>query len=318
MRPSAALVLPLLAVTAIAAGEEPALNRDMQIVLANRSASSPAEEVIQAIASGRTLQAIATIPAAASPGGPLLNPASVRVNWNERSLDTFVYYKQPHVAVLFTLLPVDTFEDDPNGKLTMEASFIGAEGPAAGWQLPIVIPDEAFTSATLSQRRPGRVQKLLDQEGEPADGAFLFGQRRSDLYARADDAGVVILDATNRNTPDRHYAWGAQTWTTAFDPVSSPTITLMRRDPADARPVSVALVDEQGNPVSKALLMIDNRDYVVYTGDTVTVEAPTSGPLEVLAIAAGHSVAKRVVEPVESTVSITLRRAAVRGGQPPP
>lgn len=299
-----AVLLALVAFLNPARGEE-TLNRDMNIVIV-QEAGSPADRIVAAFASGRVTQALVSIPEAQNPGGRMLDPNSVRVQWNGRNLETFVYYKVPQLALLFVLHDEDLLRSESQGILTMEAGFLGEQEMAAGWQLPVTITDEAFTSRTMALERGGRAVRIVDPEGEPVESARLFGQRRADMLSAANAEGIVYLDAASRNTPGDHYAFAEGYWTTGFDPITTPEVVLHPRTEETTRRVQVRLESTEEPLPEQVLLLVENTYYATLEDGEGTVELLAFREGEVLVLLPGR-LPQRVVSPAwEESLGITL------------
>lgn len=301
------ILVVLLALVAFLnpARAEETLNRDMNIVIVQED-GSPADRIVSAFANARVTQALVSIPEAQNPGGRMLDPNSVRVQWNGKELETFVYYKVPQLALLFVLHDEDLLRDEAEGLLTMEAGFLGEEEMAAGWQLPVTITDEAFTSRTIALERGGRAVRIADADGQPIANARLFGQRRADMLAAANAEGIVYLDAASRNTPGDHYAFAEGYWTTGFDPITTPEVVLHPRTEESTRRVQVRFnADEEAAP-EKALLLVDNTYYTTLENGEGTVELLAFREGEVLLLLPGRLPLRAVSVAGEETLEITL------------
>lgn len=281
------------------------LNRDMNIVIVQED-GTPAERIVSAFANGRVTQALVSIPGAQKPTGRMLDPESVRVRWNGTAIETFVYYKVPQLALLFVLHDEDLLRREPEGLLTMEAGFLGEEEMAAGWQLPVTISDEAFTSRTIALERGGRPVRIADADGQPIANARLFGQRRFDMLAAANDEGIVYLDAANRNTPGDHYAFAAGYWTTGFDPITTPQVVLRPRVQETTRRVHVQLRDDESDAPSPALVLVENTYYAIIKDGEAELELPAFRDGELLVLLPGRLPLRVVSVAGEETLLITL------------
>lgn len=281
------------------------LNRDMNIVIVQED-GTPAERIVSAFANGRVTQALVSIPGAQKSNGRMLDPESVRVRWNGTAIETFVYYKVPQLALLFVLHDEDLLRREPEGLLTMEAGFLGEEEMAAGWQLPVTISDEAFTSRTIALERGGRPVRIADADGQPIANARLFGQRRFDMLAAANDEGIVYLDAANRNTPGDHYAFAAGHWTTGFDPITTPQVVLRPRVQETTRRVHVQLRDDESDAPSPALVLVENTYYAIIKDGEAELELPAFRDGELLVLLPGRLPLRVVSVAGEETLLITL------------
>lgn len=304
------IVVPLLMVLAMgsAHGAPPSptadasvFNRELRLRLLVDPQRDPAEAIRERISEGQNIQMIATLPGARLPNGRLLDPNSVRVMWNEKPLPTYVYYKEPSTALVFALTD---FISGP-GELSATASLLDSGTIDSGWRLPIPVKsaDQGTTDTTARGRA---ISVRWAEDDSPTSGSFVFGQRRSDLLTISDDRGLAWLDAPTRNTAGNHYAWRTDSWTTAFDPISSPTVSLYRRHPAAERPVTVHAHDAAGRSIDRGLVVVDHVRYVPLRHGLAEVMVRGEGETFVLVIAAGYEPAFTTVRDDEAEAAIQL------------
>ncbi len=302
--------------------ESPDLNQRVRMVLMLPADVPPPVALKRRLLRGLNIQILVEVPSARRMDGNLLDPGSVAIEWAGKPLPHHVFYKRPDMALVFALFDPALLEEIPQGELTATAGLVGEEEMAAGWRLPLSFtPEEVSTAREAHEARgPGgsgwRV-RMLDPGGQPVGGAWMFGQRREDLLAMSGDNGVVLLDAENRNAPGPHYAWSPRHWTTEFDPIREPRVTVIPRTAATSRDVDLEVRRADGVPPSRSVVLIDNNHYGVYTDVAETVTVRRESATSLLVLSPGHEVGTAVVAPGEDSVAVLLEPLGTMEISPP-
>ncbi|MCB2154121.1 hypothetical protein KQI84_04495 [bacterium] len=170
----------------------------------------------------RQLGAGENVQALIQPGeGKLLDPVSIQATWNGDLLPTMVYYPTPAFALMF-VHPTDPLTTQ-TGTLVFAGKTLDGESFSAGDEL-----DVPGTEPTDRMAEGFPRVRVLDRESQlPIAQARVFGQRIRDLFTLTNRAGIALLDAPKRSTPDPHWAWGPGHVAQPFDPRTSPTISLV-------------------------------------------------------------------------------------------
>ncbi|MCC6545804.1 hypothetical protein IT570_01450 [Candidatus Sumerlaeota bacterium] len=272
------------------------------------------------LSEGHNIQVLLTIPDAGRRGGPLLDPDSVLVKWKDNPLTSYVYYTTPKTAVLFALFPQGEVAADNKGDIEVSGRLLGSSSPDAGWRLPLQFSadDETSHSIAMAARR-GRMIHVQDEDGQPLPGAFVFGQRIHDLLTTADEHGNVMLDAMIRNSSSKHTAWTREHWTSGIDPITTQTLTLVKKDPSRDRKVSFIIKDDRSGPVKDAVILVDETNYYFHyeDGKNVSCVIPRKENSQALVLVAGFSARRVWIPPDEETVIVTMG-ASPDSQQPPP
>jgi len=140
-------------------------------------------------------------------GLSLLDPAWVRLELDGAPLDHDVFYRREDFAVVFARLP----EKDLSGTHTLTLAARNLAGHSSTvvhrpmfftdpWQPPAPPHQARFGDAAILGKSSPSATPV------PIPGAELFGQQIRDVYALANDKGVVKLDAVERVTPEPHIA----------------------------------------------------------------------------------------------------------------
>lgn len=315
------LLALLLSLSSAGAQEAPSqLNKRLQINLLVDPSVSPAEGVRKRVREGLNLQALIAIPEATNAGGPLLDPRSLSVRWNKTPLHHFVYYKAPQTALVFALVPPEVIEKEPKGEVVMNARLLSSKEDDAGWRLPLEFTADDVTTMTASIRaKTGRRVRMVDEAGKPVAGAYLFGQRRSDLFAESGEDGLVVLDAPSRNSNAPHLAWSPGHWTTSFDPITTQTITLSPKPGPGDRKVTLRLQDAAGAPIKEALVLIDESNDFFHYQDGVSMKMTIPGRevTPVIIIAAGYTPKHVELTEEDGTRTVKLENRIVLPARPP-
>lgn len=256
---------------------------------------------------GRNIQVLLPVVDGTKVGGRLLDPESVDIAWEGESLDQFLYYKTPQLALLFAILSPDALRAHPKGELLIRGRLHGsASDDLTSSVLFNFAPAEIDRIAT-NQARDGRSVLLLDPEKKPVGGGFLFGQRREDLYTLSDSEGVAILDRPDRSSSATHFAGREGFWTLSFDPVSSRTLTLQPRTETVTRPVELKVRSTTGEPISNGLLLVQNTYYLWWEGGApVDLHAPPGREIEATLMVAGYSPQLLRISPNQQTAIVQL------------
>lgn len=162
---------------------------------------------------GKNFQAIAPIEA-----GKLLDPRTVETRWNGRPIPHYLFYKTPEVALLF-MLPDGEISQAGEGRLTISASLLNGPKAAAESVSVHIREGDIALRASAREALQGRRITVTSLEGEPIAGAFVFGQRRSDLLTGTDERGVALMDSPERSAGRAHIAWKEGYWPVFFDPL---------------------------------------------------------------------------------------------------
>ncbi len=254
--------------------ESPDINQRMRAVLMVDANTSPSLAVTNRIVEGLNIQTLIMIDKNSQVNGKdLLDPSSVDVRWNDNALDSFVYYKDPALAIVFTLLPREALLQSPKGELSFRSSFVGSDLVDSGWRLPIKLNEEDLSRLKEDLSANGKRVWVKAEEG-PVESASYFGQRRRDLYTESNSEGIVYLNAAARNAPGDHYVWKDQYWTTRFDPISSPTITLRPKSPENIRKVTLLLEGADGRLIEEAIIRVADNYYHHYTISNNVIDLP--------------------------------------------
>lgn len=255
------------------------------------------------IEKGKNLQALVLIPESATPGGPLLDPADVRVSWNGELLEHYTLFKRPDLALVFALPTIDEDALRTTSTLSLSLPFY-QNGDRHEVESATSVP--AGNVGELDNQSFRRRLRIYGQDGEQLAGAYLFGQRREDLFTRADDNGRVVLDAPTRNAASPHIVWTESHWPVAFDPITSRTITLQYKQPEITREITVSVTGPNGEPVPNAILLSNHVEYTRFSGEPVTIEIPTIYPTPLYVVAPGYKTSAKQITPEMETVTVRL------------
>ncbi|MEO8376916.1 MAG: hypothetical protein ABI579_04530 [Candidatus Sumerlaeota bacterium] len=281
--------------------------------------TDPQVGVRKRLREGHNFQVLLTIPDAAKPGGPLLDPDSVEVKWDGKLLTSFVYYTMPKLAVVMASFPKDQIASGNKGELEVSARLLGSNTEDAGWRLPIEFSADDATSLSLAlSERKGRTIQVVDQAGKGIPNARVFGQRIGDVFATTDDEGNLLLDAMARNSSNPHYAWTNEYWTSGIDPITTQTISLVKKDAARDHRVNFTINDDKGGSVREAILLIDETNYYFHyeAGKNTTCVLPSAKDANVLVLVAGYN-SKHVWVPASENEMVIVMDEPSKP-QPPP
>lgn len=310
----------LIATHAAHAADDASINKRIQIRPMLEPGLSAAEGLRARLHRGLNVQAIVSIPGAMKPGGTLLDPNAVSIRWNEEELPLYVHYKAPQTALLFALLPLATIEKEPTGELSVSARLLGSTDIDAGWRIPLTLTSDDLTTITLArEKRIGRAVTLLDEDSSPLEDAFLFGQRRLDLLGQSDANGIVMLDSFTRNDSEPHHAWSPGHWTRSFDPISTTTLTLARKDPARDRSIEVIVRDHFNVPMPEAVIIVENNFYFDYMrGAENRFNVPGGRAATLIVLGAGYDPVRVTVAENQERVEVRLDSLIVKAVMQPP
>ncbi len=259
--------------------------------------------MLRRVEAGKALQALLLNPEGRKKGGPLIDPDSVAVRWNGEELPVYVHYKRPDIALVFALPVPEVFQETSTGTLTLAWRELGGATvyTSEGLQFrPESLPGKSAKDGTV------RVLRVEGPKGNPVAFPYYFGQRSQDLFARGSQEGRIVLDAPNRNTPGEHYAWARDYWTTAFDPISSPTVTLLPRKPETTRKATLRIEDQEGGEIIPSLVIREDSDAYVYTGEG-EVTVARGQPTIFFAVAAGYAPKRIEFKPGEEEATAVMR-----------
>ncbi|CAN5403221.1 hypothetical protein BH09SUM1_BH09SUM1_17490 [soil metagenome] len=263
-------------------------NTELQIKLLTETTIPPSAGLRKRLVAGQNVQAMVSIPRAAQPDGRLLDPASVRVQWNGGEMDSYVFYKSPQVALIFAIVDEDAITTD--SELSMTASLMGSNGMDAGWRLPVKFTDAEMNAIANRPQPSGRSVTVLDENKNAVPDAFVFGQRREDLYTRTDAKGTALLNSPSRSSVERHDAWKDGYWNGFFDPIRQPTVTILSKGENSVwRTIRPNVTTSDGVAVDGGLLLVDNNYFVAFgNGRKLKLELQ-AGKNDVLAIVPGYT-----------------------------
>jgi hypothetical protein len=246
----------------------------------------------QRLLGGKNFQAMILLPDARGRNSPLLDPHTVSVKWCGAPRPAYVYYRVPALALVFALLDADTLIANPAGNLEVTAALVSADKQSVHEVFPLQFSAAEIEQLRLAQESlSGRPIKVLNQSGDGVAGAFVFGQRRSDILTRTDAAGAATLDVPSRSSSPTHHAWHPEYFAARFDPLTSTTITLTaRRDAATTFTITARPVAPDGAAVRDAILIVNYVDYYVWpTNDVVRISAPRDRDVQLTILAAGFA-----------------------------
>lgn len=229
---------------------------------------------------GQNLQLMLVLPEANEAEGRLLDPRSVSVYWGRTRLPHFVYYRTPAMGLIFALLEPDAVSREKDSGLVVFAGLTPAQPGERPFRLALPLSFEAEETDALARahaRRQGRPVSVRGPDGTPLHGAYVFGQRRGDMLARANSNGTVWLDRPARGTASPHHAWASGYWTLPFDPVSSQTLTLTPRgaNPATKQLETTIRLDGHDTLPPIVLIAANYTDYYISEyGEPVMISVP--------------------------------------------
>lgn len=257
----------------------------------------------------KSLHAILSLPETRRRDGALLDPRSVTVTWNGRELPIYTYYKAPNVALLFVLPGMEIFVEEPEGTLRVEASLLGERSRGLLHESPLTFTsDDMEARAEAAAARLGQGLLFRNAEGEPIEGAWIFGQRREDLVARTGAEGTVLLDAPARSTAPIHYAWSGDHWTERFDPVYQSTVTLIPRTDSRTATLTLRPTCPAGDRVEEGLLLVGD-DYFHHWvwGQRARLDLPPQPDVPALLLAPGFEKLPSTVDTLAAEGRVTLQ-----------
>lgn len=282
----------------------------IEVVLMVGDNQTPTEYLNARLGQGRNWQAMVMAPTSGDTPPRLLDPGSFTVRWNGRPITHHLYYKMPQGALLFIMPDHALLAAEPRGELIVAGRLLGDAAREAALRMVVEIDTAAAMAAPAAEaaKRGDRI-RIVDTQGNPVPGALVFGQRREDLLARTNAQGIATLDAPTRNSAAPHYAWARGTWATRFDPVDSPTVTLL---PIAASPETVVTLNtqcEDGGTVEGGLLLVGDTIYYEWRqGETFTIRRPPSTAGNALILTATHFAGNVPIESLETGATVTLRR----------
>ncbi|MDX2174878.1 MAG: hypothetical protein SF028_00245 [Candidatus Sumerlaeia bacterium] len=163
------------------------------------------------VAAGGAVVAFLSMPEAARPGGPVLDPASIRATFDGEPCAWHLVYRLPQLPAVAVLLPEDALARG-GGELRIRAGLLGHRGDAFDARRRLEPADGArpiWSEFTVN---------VVDAQGDPMPGALLYGQHLKGLFRRTGGEGVAHLDALVRGRIEAHLAYAPGHWAAAFDP----------------------------------------------------------------------------------------------------
>jgi hypothetical protein len=286
------------------------INTRATIKLVGGESADPATRVCERLARHQSIHAVIQIPEAATPGGPLLDPARVEVTLNGEPLETYLLYRNPTVALVFATA-LDDRATTPT-ELTITAALADETDLAAGWRLPLAPTAEQMSRMNVPSTREGRTIRVLDQTGDGVDQARVFGQRREDLLAIANADGRVVLDAPTRSSFETQFAWAPGTWVTRFDAIREPEPVLIPRKGSEKKlSVKLELVGKDGEAITDAWLLVNDSDWVRWKpGKSIRIPTRTDRKNLLNVIAAGYQVKAIEFEKKLTEKTVVMERLA--------
>lgn len=243
----------------------------------------------------------------------LLDPRSVRVTWEGEPIDSFVYYKTPGSALLFILPDQEPFREHSIGYLKIHGAMLGENRTGVIEEVPLLFSPEDFEEMKVAREaRGGERIRVVDHNGTPIEGAWLFGQRREDLVTRSTSDGFFQLDAPSRSSSPIHYTWANGFWTHPFDPVHERQVALQPRADSTTLELDFVLKSTDGVRIDNALLLVGDDLFLHWQGTAIRSTMPEYREVGVLIMAPGHSQRLLSIEDLQNGATVELNRTSPR------